>query len=326
MEGHEMPSAGASEPSLKPRFSVKRAGAMLVMVYAALLVFLGLFQRTLLYHPSREEAITLEDSGLSPRQVSEVVVPAHDGLPLRGWLALARPAAEPGKIFPTLRESMLPLIVYFQGNAGNRVQNSGVLRELTAAGFHVLYVDYRGFGINAGYPTESDLVQDGRAVWNYAREVLQVPSDRIILFGESLGGGVATAVARSACLEQQSPAGLILGSTFSSVRRVAGRLYPIFPVRFLLLDPFLSSERIADVTCPLLQFHGTADTIVPVDIGRELFQAMPLRSRSGVEKRYVEIAGGEHYEIPSETLRQELRAFASLCGCGASPDGPGDRL
>ena len=300
-----------------------RGARLVILVYVVLLLFLGFFQRTLLYHPSRAETISLSDSGLSQAQVSEVVVPGHDGLSLRGWLALARPAKEPSQIFSTLRSSARPLIVYFQGNAGNRVRNSRILHELTTAGFHVLYVDYRGFGINAGSPSESDLVQDGRAVWDYARSVLQVPPERILLFGESLGGGVATAVARSVCLDHQAPAGLILGSTFSSVRGVASRLYPIFPVRLMLLDPFLSSERIADVTCPLLQFHGTADTVVPVDFGRELFQAMPLHSRSGIEKRYVEIAGGEHYDIPAATLRDELRAFAKHCGCVAEPDEAG---
>lgn len=314
------PDSTPQEPAGRPASpwwfrALTRVGRIVVLVYVGLLLFLGVFQRTLLYHPSRAESITLADSGLAPTQVSEVVVPGHDGLPLRGWLALASPAKEPSQIFSTLRSSALPLIVYFQGNAGNRVRNAGIVRELTSAGFHVLYVDYRGFGINPGSPSESDLVQDGRAVWDFTREVLQIPSERILLFGESLGGGVATAVARSVCLDHQSPAGLILGSTFSSVRGVASRLYPIFPVRLMLLDPFLSSERIADVTCPLLQFHGTADSIVPIESGRELFRAMPLRSRSGIEKRYVEIAGGEHYDIPSTTLRDELQAFAKHCGC-----------
>lgn len=298
-----------------------RIARMAVVVYTSIVALMAIFQRSLLYHPHRETSITAEDAGLPQYQVTGVTVPGHDGLPLQGWLALDRPALSADDIIPSLQASKRPLIIYFQGNAGNRLLNAGILHQFTQLGFHVLYVDHRGYGVNPGSPTEDDLVKDGRAVWDYARETLGIPADRLLLFGDSLGGGVAVAVARSACLDSQSPAGLVLSSTFSSIRRMAQYLYPYLPIRPILIDTFLSSERIADVTCPLLQFHGTADTIVPVGIGRELFAAMPACSASGIPKKYVEIEGGEHYDIPPSVLQAELTAFARTVGCVLTGEG-----
>ena len=322
------PSTGANEaPGTPPKSSVLggwafRLARMVVVIYASIVALMAIFQRSLLYHPHREASISEEDAGFPQFQVAGVTVPGHDGTPLQGWLTLDRPASSRDDIVPALQASKKPLIIYFQGNAGNRLRNAGVLRPFTQLGFHVLYVDHRGYGVNPGSPTEHDLVKDGRAIWDYARTTLGIPADRLVLFGESLGGGIAVAVAQSTCLDGQPPAGLVVSSTFSSIRRMAQYLYPYVPVRPILIDSFLSSERIADVTCPLLQFHGTADTIVPVGIGRELFAAMPAASASGLAKKYVEIEGGDHYDIPSSILSKELPAFARLAGCLLTDETP----
>lgn len=289
---------------------LRRVPTFILGPYLGVTLLLGIFQRSLLYHPMRAAEIRTADTGLPASEVSDVTIRAGDGTALHGWLA--RTGDEDfsqADVRRSVRESDAPVVIYFQGNAGNRLENAAIVRDLVEVGAHVLYVDYRGFGLNKGSPSEAALVGDGRAVWDFAVKHLGIAPRRIFLFGESLGGGVATAVAHGLCGEGVSPAGLILGSTFSSVRSVAQDLYPFIPVRWMLLDSFLSSERVTAITCPLLQFHGTNDSIVPVEIGRELFEAMPAASALGIEKRYVEIPGGEHYDIPTAVFRDELSRF-----------------
>lgn len=319
MTDQPQPSPALSAPlATRLRQWLWRVARLIVAAYFGIVLLLWSFQRTLLYHPLKATTIERSATGLSDSDVEEVTMTARDGVALHGWLArtaatgMAATASSPGEasVRETVRSSDAPVVIYFQGNAGNRRTNGDIVGELASYGCHVLYFDHRGFGLNAGYPTEADLLADGRTIWIFATGELGIPSDRLYLFGESLGGGIATGVAQGLCRDGlKPPAGLILGATFSSVRRVAQDLYPFVPVRWMLSDPFLSDVRMADVTCPVLQFHGTADSIVPFPIGRELHAAIPAASRSGVPKRFVEIPDWDHFGIPAAVLRGELSEF-----------------
>lgn len=313
MTDQPQPSPALTAPlATRLRKWLWRGARVIVAAYFGIVLLLWGFQRTLLYHPLKAATIERSATGLSEDDVEDVAVTARDGVVLHGWLA--RTAAtgsgpEAASVRETVRGSDVPVVIYFQGNAGNRRTNGDIVGELAADGYHVLYFDHRGFGLNAGHPTEADLLADGRTVWDFATGELGIPAKRLYLFGESLGGGIATGVAQGLCRDGMPPAGLILGATFSSVRRVAEDLYPFAPVRWMLIDPFLSDVRMADVTCPVLQFHGTADSVVPFPIGRELHAAIPEMSRSGVAKRFVEIQDWDHFGIPASVLRGELDEF-----------------
>jgi uncharacterized protein len=134
-------------------------------------------------------------------------------------------------------------------------------------------------------------------VWRYVTDLRGVARQRVLLFGESLGGGVAVRLAAELCRRGTPPGGLILRSTFSSLVDVGAYHYPWLPVRWLLVDRFSSAEQIPDVTCPLLQFHGVRDTIVPITLGRRLFAAAPEKSSAGVAKRFVELARADHNDV-----------------------------
>ena len=122
---------------------------------------------------------------------------------------------------------------------------------------------------------------------------------------ESLGGGVATRLAQDLSQRMTPPSGLILRSTFSSLTDAAANHFSWIPVRWLLIDRFPSEQRIRDVTCPVLQFHGRRDAIVPIKLGQKLFAAAPETSSNGLPKRFVELPRADHNDV-IETSRREI--------------------
>jgi fermentation-respiration switch protein FrsA (DUF1100 family) len=190
-----------------------------------------------------------------------------------------------------------PLVLYFSGNAGNRRYRTLECDIFTRLGCHVFLFDYRGYGDNAGSPSEERLAADAQAVWRYATAQRGVPPERIIVCGESLGGGVAVRLAADLCQAGTSPGALLLRSTFSSLADVASYHYPWLPVRWLLRDRYPAAEQISNVTCPILHIHGLRDTIVPIQFGKKLFAAAPERAANGLPKRFVELPGADHNDI-----------------------------
>ena len=133
-------------------------------------------------------------------------------------------------------------------------------------------LSYRGYGGSDGKPTEDGLIADARAAYDFARATY--PDAKIVLWGESLGTGVAVALAA-----EKDVAAVILEAPFTSTADVAFSAYPFVPVRLLMKDQFRSDERIGKVTAPVLVMHGARDRIVPFRLGEQLF-APPPTSRS----------------------------------------------
>ena len=143
---------------------------------------------------------------------------------------------------------------------------------------------YRGYGGSTGTPTEAGLINDARAAYAFAAE--RYPASRIVLWGESLGTGVAVALAA------EKPIGrLILDAPYTSALDIARANYPFLPVRLLMKDQFRSDERIAQVKAPVLILHGEADHIIPIAYGERLFAMIPG------EKRFIRFRGGHHVDL-----------------------------
>jgi hypothetical protein len=270
-------------------------------------------QRSLIYLPTREARIEPQDAGLPRGQVHTVTVRADDQLELRGWHVLAdgRSAANREECDRELAAGRR-LVLYFSGNGANRRYRVSEFGVLTSLGVDVFNLDYRGYGDNSGSPSEEMLAADARAIWNYATRERNVEPDRIILYGESLGGAVAVRLAAGLCEADGAPAGVILRSTFSSLVDAGAHHYPWLPVRLALVDRFASIDHIPQVTCPILQIHGARDSIMPIALGRRLFEAAPQRSSSGIAKEFVELPSAGHNDVTSVAtaeLRSAIRGF-----------------
>jgi fermentation-respiration switch protein FrsA (DUF1100 family) len=176
-------------------------------------------------------------------------------------------------------------VLFCHGNAGNVGDRAPHAALLSAAGFDVLLFDYRGYGRSAGRPGETGTYADAR----HARDALLrqdgVDPARVLYLGESLGGAIALELAIA-----HPPAGLILQSTFTSIRDIARVHYRIVP-RALVPDAYPSLERIRYLRAPLLVLHGARDALVPLMHGEALFDAAPE------PKRLEVFSHGQHNDL-----------------------------
>jgi fermentation-respiration switch protein FrsA (DUF1100 family) len=264
------------------------------------------FQRSLIYYPNRTGSLPANESGLS-QPVADLIVTSHDRVKLHGWILFQHSSKERTKDDPAqLRTSDLPVVLFFSGNAGDRSMRTVPLQTLRSMNAHVVIVDYRGYAENKGHPSESAIARDARAIWNHLTRELQIPEQRIVIYGESLGGGVGCRLASELCREGIEPGGLILQSTFSSLVDAAQFHFPVLPVSLLLVDRYPSVSRVSSVTCPILQIHGALDTIVPLNLGQKLFDAVQEKSSQGVPKRQVVLPNCDHNDVYSELDSHEL--------------------
>ncbi len=275
-----------------------RIGLALAILYVILASMLAFMQRSLIYFPSRASRIEAADAGMIEGRVHTVALETDDGLQLRGWHILpagvtAHSLAECDQQF----DRGGPVVIYFSGNGGNRAYRTLDFELLSHLGCHVLVFDYRGYGDNPGSPSEERLAADAHAVWRYATQTRGISADRLILLGESLGGGVAIRLAADLSEAGTPPGGLVLRATFSSLVDAAAYHYPWLPVRLVMVDRFPSIGRIPQVTCPILHIHGSQDQIVPIQLGRKLHAAARETSSTGIAKRFVELPQAGHNDI-----------------------------
>lgn len=294
-------------------FSWIRILAFPVTVYLVIVLMMYWLQRSLIYLPHRENRIDVRDANLPPGQVHAITVSTDDGLELRGWHLLpdGRSAADYQACDSELSKGR-HLVLYFSGNGGNRRFRTREFGLLTGLNLDVFVFDYRGYGDNPGSPSQEKLTADARSIWNYATQKRHVPPNRIIIYGESLGGGVATGLASELCQSRIVPGGLILRSTFSSLVDAGKYHYPWLPVGWMLADRFMSIDQIPQVTCPILQVHGTNDSIVPIEMGQRLFARAPEQSSSGIAKRFIKLAGAGHNDVTLvayDRFQQEIGNF-----------------
>ena len=223
-----------------------------VVAYGALVGGLYIFQRQLLYLPDRTRPELL---GLEKLGVREVTLSTEDGLSLLSWYLPGRPGR--------------PIIVYLHGNGGHIGYRAERLLRFAREGYGVLMAEYRGYGSNPGTPSEAGFYADGRAALAFLDREGVAPS-RVVLYGESLGSGVAVALA-----VQHEIGALILEAPPTSVAEVAQCHFPYVPASRMVTDRFDSLSRIGNVRAPILVLHGEHDRVVPVRYGRALFEAAP---------------------------------------------------
>jgi len=241
---------------------------ILAAVYAGLMLVLYFFQARLVFYPEtgREIIATPSQAGLP---YEEIRLTTSDGLSLHGWYI---PAPQPRGT-----------VLFLHGNAGNISHRIDSVQMFHRLGYSTLIFDYRGYGNSGGTPSEQGTYRDAEAAWRYLTEQRRIPSCRIVLFGESLGGAVGAWLAA-----RQKPAALVIASGFTSVPGLARHFYPYLPVQWLARIRYDTEKSLRAVAVPVLIAHSPEDEIVPFEHGRALFAA------ANPPKRFLELAGGHN--------------------------------
>ena len=220
----------------------------LLAVYLLVLLFIYFNQRNLLYHPGDNNY--LDDK--VQFSYKEVLIEVDQDIKLKSWLI-----EKDLKKYKTL--------VFFHGNAGNLFNRVHKLNELHKLDINILIISWRGFSGNSGKPTEKNLYQDAQKSIEWLNSK-GIESKKIILYGESLGTGVAVELAQENIFNS-----IILESPFTSMAKTAKIYYPYLPVNLLLKDKYDSINKIHKITKPILIMHGVKDDLVPYIMSVELF-------------------------------------------------------
>ena len=260
------------------------AYAFRIALLTYLLICCGMwtFQRYMLYHPKVEKE-TPANYGLENYQSIWLV--SNDTTHVQVWYHRARAG--------------YPTVVYFHGNKGDLGEEAPFFRLLTDSGFGVLGLNYRGFGASEGVPSEEGFYDDARSTMKYALKVLSLNPQHVIIYGESLGTGVAVQMAT-----EYHVAALVLQSPFVSLQARVQAACPWLPVSLLLKDHFDSLSKIAQVHTKLLLIHGEDDDVVPVAEGKTIFE----HANEPKEALYFSHRG--HDDFDDEQLDETLVAFS----------------
>jgi uncharacterized protein len=252
--------------------------------YFAALAAMFFAQRAFIF-PVPSTARTLPQYAGFP-QAEEHVLSTSDGERVIVWHV----APAPGR----------HIVIYFPGNGDTLAASVGRFREIIADGTGLVALSYRGYAGSSGLPSEQGLIQDAAAA--YAFTAALYPAREIVLWGFSLGSGVAVALAAA-----HPVGGMILEAPYTSIADIAASAFPFFPVRYLLKDRFYSDRRIAEIAAPLLVIQGERDATIPIVFGERLF------AMAREPKQFVRFPGGSHNDLDNfgaiETARQFIGAL-----------------
>ena len=221
---------------------------LLILIYFVITVVVYFFQRKLLYHPFSPQ---ITGKGLI-HNFETINFKTSDNFELKGWFHL--------------KNSNKKTILFLHGNAGNLDNRIDKLNFLGNMDINFLIISWRGYSGNPGNPSETGLYKDalGGIEWLNKKGI---SNDRIILYGESLGTAITAEVAQN-----ENFAGIILEAPFTSMVDMGQKIYPIFPVKFLLKDKYESKNKIKNIKSPILVLHGRKDKIVPFYMGEKIFE------------------------------------------------------
>jgi uncharacterized protein len=252
---------------------------LLLCVYLGFAVILYVTQRSMMYFPETLHT-TPAQAGLPSAE--EVTLTAADGVHSIAWHVPPR--------------DNKPVILYFHGNGGALRYRVDRFSRLVGDGIGLVALEYRGYGGSTDAPTEAGLIADAEAAYAFAAARYAVK--QLVPWGESLGSGVAVALAA------EKPVGrVILEAPFTSAAAVAGARYWYLPVRLLMKDQFRSDERIGKVTAPVLILHGTRDRTVPFAMGERLFE------ETKAPKHIVRFLDGDHEDLDAHGALHAVGRF-----------------
>lgn len=238
-----------------PVITLLKIAGFLALIYLLPLLMLFIMQREFIY---------ITKTPLAPLSVfkkietlQEVTTVTEDGLPLTGWFV---PPADEGK----------PVVVFFHGNASNLSMSMSGALPYIRVGYGFLVAEYRGYSGNEGKPSEENLYRDARGWIGYLKDKDYSEQD-MVLFGESLGSGVAVQMA----LEYADIRALVLISPYTRLVDVAKKHYPLYPVHHLMREKYDNIGKARNLPQPVFIIHGGRDHIVPVEMAQKLYESLP---------------------------------------------------
>ena len=248
--------------------------------YAGGLVALFFAQRAFLFPVPTVARNSPQQAGFP--EAEEHVLDTADGEKVIVWHVPAKPGHA--------------VVIHFPGNGDYLAGLAGRFRDITADGTGLVALSYRGYAGSSGRPSEQGLLEDAAAA--YAFTAARYGADQIVVWGFSLGSGVAVALAA------EQPIGkLILEAPYTSLVDVAATHFPLVPVRWLVRDRFHSDARIARVTAPLLIMHGARDATIPISFGERLF------ALAREPKQFVRFPEGGHNDLDNYGAIETARHF-----------------
>ncbi len=226
---------------------------ILISIWLGLLVFVYLMQERMIFIPGKGLTNTPDQVGLP---FEEVYLMTADKVRIHGWF------------IP--HEAPRATLLFFHGNAGNishRLDSITLFHKLRLS---VFIIDYRGYGLSDGRPSEQGTYKDADAAWDYLVTERAVSPDKIIIFGRSLGGGIAGYLAR-----EVSPGAVIFESTFTSIKAIGRRHYPYLPISLMARIHYPTDSNILLIKSPILVIHSEQDELIPYQFGQRLFEIAP---------------------------------------------------
>jgi uncharacterized protein len=212
----------------------------------------------------------------------EHVLATADGEKVIVWHVPAKPGRE--------------VVLYFHGNGDFLAGLVGRFRDITSDGTGLVALSYRGYAGSSGRPSEQGLLRDAEAAYGFT--LARYGADRIVVWGFSLGSGVAVALAAD-----QQIGKLVLEAPYTSIADVAAAAFPLLPVRWLIRDRFRSDQRIARVTAPLLIMHGARDSTISIELGERLF------ALAHEPKQFVRFPDAGHNDLDNYGATETVRRF-----------------
>lgn len=253
----------------------------ILLIYVCLVGALYMMQRSMIYFPTKAkpDITPYEAAG-----VFEITTQTQDGLTLTGWMK----NPEPEK----------PVIVFWHGNASTLPNTAYKAGFYADQGYGFLLAGYRGYGGNAGKPSEKGFYKDARA-WIQKIKSLGFDEADLVFYGESIGTGVATQMAT----EFPNAKALILESPYTSLPDVAAGPYFFVPVRLLMKDRFDNASKILDIKTPLYIIQSIDDEVIPSEMGRALYEFAPE------PKDILRLQGHGHNTIPQDEISKAAMKF-----------------
>ena len=255
---------------------------------------LNTFVESQIFFPDRHLVCTPADFGLP---FEDVWFTASDGTRLHGWFVPSEPSDA--------------VLLFCHGNAGNISHRVDNINRLNVLGLGVFIFDYRGYGRSEGRISEIGFYQDVEAAYDIASGFASKLQCKLVVFGRSLGGIAAVHIA-----SQRQCGGVILESTFTHLGAMAREHFPVPAVHKMLASRLNAVDRIARLDMTKLFFHGDLDDIVPIRLGRELFDA------ANPPKEFVTIPGAGHndtYMVGAERYFTKFKEFVNACPNPSEP-------